>query len=201
MSKVRVDLRKAVEDLNQFSNAGIKLAATELEKKVISEIEAGRSPVKQAPRRFPRYSESYRNAIKGKAGYFTKNGKTIAIETVSNKDLRSMRASSGARKQNRRNKEFIKKLNKNLEGKKVSPVNLKVSGKLLKSIFSRPVGSNKVSIGFDNFLADIHNRQGAGGNPKAVRRMLPTNEGETFSDNIFRAVLARLDRFAKKVFR
>lgn len=156
MSKVRVDLSDAVNQLNQFSNAGIKLAANEIEKKIISEIEAGRSPVKNVKRRFPRYSDSYRKTIKKSRGIFA--------------------------------------------SKRVSPVNLKLTGKLLQSIFSRSVGSSKVQIGFDNFLADIHNREGAG-KSRIVRRMLPTNPGETFTDNIFKAVLARLDRFGRRIFR
>ena len=84
--------------------------------------------------------------------------------------------------------------------KRKRPVNLILSGKLLKSIFSRPIGKNKIVIGFDNFLADIHNRQGAG-KSKVVRRMLPTNEGETFTDSIFFAVGSRLKKIANRVFK
>ena len=38
-------------------------------------------------------------------------------------------------------------------------------------------------VGFSNFLADIHNRLGAS-KKKVIRRMLPTNKGETFNLNI-----------------
>lgn len=156
MSKVRVDLSQAVKQLNEFNNAGIKQAAVELEKQIIKEISQGRSPVKQAnPRRFQRYSDSYRKAIKK-----NRYGST----------------------------------------KRVSPVNLKLTGKLLKSLFSRPIGSNRIRIGFDNKLADIHNRRGAG-KSGVVRRMLPTRAGETFTDSIFKSVLARLDKIANRVFK
>ena len=84
--------------------------------------------------------------------------------------------------------------------KRPSPVNLRLTGKLMKSLFIKAVGTNKIRIGFDNFLADIHNRQGAG-KSKTVRRMLPTEIGETFTDNIFKAVLARLNKIAGRVFR
>ena len=97
-------------------------------------------------------------------------------------------------------RERIRKKKGDFARKRVSPVNLKLTGTLLGSIFSRPKGSNKIVIGFDNFLADIHNRLGAG-KAKVVRRMLPTNEGETFSDNVFKGVLAGLNRVAKRVFK
>ena len=84
--------------------------------------------------------------------------------------------------------------------KRVAPVNLKLTGKLLRSFFVTPLGTNRVRIGFDNFLADIHNRQGAG-KSKTVRRMLPTEVGETFSNTIFESVLNRLNKIANRVFR
>lgn len=84
--------------------------------------------------------------------------------------------------------------------KRKRPVNLKLSGQLLNSIFSRPIGRNKLLLGFDNKLADIHNRQGAG-KPKVVRRMLPTKEGETFTDTILFAVGVRLNRLANRIFK
>ena len=84
--------------------------------------------------------------------------------------------------------------------KRKRPVNLRLSGELMKSIYSEVISRNKIRIGFNNFLADIHNRQGAG-KSRVVRRMLPTNQGETFTDNILFAVGTKLRRIAKKIFR
>lgn len=84
-------------------------------------------------------------------------------------------------------------------GKKIRPVNLKLSGEMLKSIFTE-VTARGVSIGFDNELAEIHNNKGAG-KKKVIRRMLPTEPGETFNRNItlrFREVLLRI---ANKIFK
>ena len=84
--------------------------------------------------------------------------------------------------------------------KRKRPVNLKLSGQLLKSIFVIPKGANRIILGFNNRLADIHNRQGAG-RSKVVRRMLPTNEGETFTDNVVLAVGRRLRKVADRIFK
>ena len=84
--------------------------------------------------------------------------------------------------------------------KRKRPVNLKLSGKLHDSIFSTPKGRNRVIIGFNNFLADIHNRQGAG-KSRTVRRMLPTKTGETFTNNILIAVGNKLKKLANQILR
>ena len=84
--------------------------------------------------------------------------------------------------------------------KRKRPVNLRFSGKLLSSIYAKPSGKSKFFIGFNNKLADIHNRQGAS-RSKVVRRMLPTNKGETFTDSIIFAVGISLQRVKRKIFR
>jgi len=84
--------------------------------------------------------------------------------------------------------------------KRKRPVNLKLTGRLLRSIFSDVISSSKIRIGFADQLADIHNREGAG-KSKVVRRMLPTNQGETFTDTILFRVGTKLSRLAKKIFR
>lgn len=83
--------------------------------------------------------------------------------------------------------------------KRKRPVNLKLSGKLLKSFFIK-VTSKGIKLGFDNKLADIHNRKGAG-KSKAVRRMLPTNSGEEFSRSITTRLKEVLDDVAKTIFK
>ncbi len=84
--------------------------------------------------------------------------------------------------------------------KRKRPVNLKLSGKLHESIFAKPIGKTRIRLGFNNFLADIHNRQGAG-RSKTVRRMLPTNPGENFTNNILIAVGIKLRRLANQILR
>lgn len=82
--------------------------------------------------------------------------------------------------------------------KKKRPVNLKLTGELLKSFFVK-VKSNGLELGFDNELADIHNRKGAG-KSKTVRRMLPTNQGESFNRSITNGLEELLVKLAKKIF-
>jgi len=85
------------------------------------------------------------------------------------------------------------------ENKRKRPVNLKLSGDLLKSL--QTFVRNKILIiRFDNSLADIHNRRGAG-KSKVVRRMLPTESGETFNESIQRDVREVLKRLASKIFK
>lgn len=180
MSEVKVDFSQAFSQIDKFAQFGVKQAAIELEKQVIREISEGRSPVKRAGGRFKKYSDSYKQQIKGEVTFRKINGRIVPI-----------RPKKGSRLDN----EITK-----LKNGKVSPVNLKLSGDLLRSVFSTPITRNKIRFGFDNFLADIHNRQGAG-KSKVVRRMLPTKPGETFTDNILIAVGIRLKRLANRVFR
>lgn len=59
------------------------------------------------------------------------------------------------------------------------PVNLKLTGKMLDSLYIKASGDS-VEIGFTDEKADFHNTQGAG-KKKAIRRLLPTNGGEVFT--------------------
>jgi hypothetical protein len=83
--------------------------------------------------------------------------------------------------------------------KRVRPVNLKLSGELLKSLLVK-ITKPGISISFDNKLADIHNREGAG-KSKTVRRILPTKPGEQFSRSITTRLKEVLDRVARNIFR
>jgi hypothetical protein len=82
--------------------------------------------------------------------------------------------------------------------KKATPVNLKLSGQLHKSLDVKRI-KNYTQVSFkstgryklgkekktikNSKLADIHNRQGAG-KAKAIRRVLPTEKGEIFNKTI-----------------
>jgi hypothetical protein len=83
--------------------------------------------------------------------------------------------------------------------KRTRPVNLRLTGDLLKSLFVK-VTSKGLKVGFDNRLADIHNRRGAG-KSKTIRRMLPTNDGEEFNRSITTRLREVLNRVANKIFR
>ena len=92
----------------------------------------------------------------------------------------------------------IKKGRYNEYGKSKRPVNLKLTGALLKSLFIKKV-SNDLQIGFDNELFDIHNNKGAG-KSKTIRRMLPTEQGETFNRSITLRIREVVNAVAKKIF-
>lgn len=88
---------------------------------------------------------------------------------------------------------------KKIPGKRQRPVNLKVTGDLLKSLKVK-VTNKGLRISFDNKLADIHNRRGAG-KSKTVRRMLPTEKGEQFNRSIRRRLTEVLDHIANNIFK
>jgi len=56
-----------------------------------------------------------------------------------------------------------------------------------------------LQIGFDNELFDIHNNKGAG-KSKTIRRMLPTEQGETFNRSITLRIREVVNAVAKKIF-
>ena len=93
----------------------------------------------------------------------------------------------------------------NVAGKhSVRPVNLKVSGDLLRSIKVRPISGGKgFRVEFKHFLADIHNRLGPAGNKRAIRRMLPRDDvpGEEFSNNIMRKLRQLTNDIVKRCIR
>lgn len=194
--KVKIDTKKLAKKIDIAKKVLGKTIRKELKEQVLAEIKGGRSPVRGFGR-FDKYSESYRLSIKNKLGFFFKNGKVIPISAIGNKELKSLRASRKARSQNNKNKSFIKSLNSHLEGKKVSPVNLKLSGALLDSIFTR-VNNNRVTIGFKDEKFEYHN-EGQGNLP--IRRMLPTNTGEQFNRSITLRIRNLVLSKIKKIFK
>lgn len=63
-------------------------------------------------------------------------------------------------------------------GKKLRPVNLNLSGKMLESLKTVPTAKG-IKIYFGSKIADYHNEEGAG-KSKVIRRLLP-KDGESFS--------------------
>ena len=94
-------------------------------------------------------------------------------------------------------KAHIKKKKPN--GKRIRPINLTLTGALMRSLFVK-VLKNSVVIGFDNKLANIHNKEGAG-KSKVIRRMLPTNKGEKFSRSITIRLSEALTKVARGIFK
>lgn len=64
-------------------------------------------------------------------------------------------------------------------GKNVRPVNLKVTGDMLKTLKARMAG-DKCRVVISHKLANIHNTLGAG-KSKIIRRIMPDGKGEIFS--------------------
>jgi len=83
-------------------------------------------------------------------------------------------------------------------GKSRSPVNLNLSGQLIKS-FKAILKSDRINIRFDNEKFVYHNNEGAG-KSKVKRRMLPTEQGEKFNKQITTSIRESLERLIQKIF-
>lgn len=178
----------------EFSKRG----PLKIKQAIVQDMVKGISPV-HGKGKWKRYSVSYKEVIRGIATFFRKGGKVIRIDNrskVSQKELKALRASKQAKRTARNDlrsrKAFVAaRANKFQQGasptKKVSPVNLRYSGGLHKSLNVKTAGgflSNfRLVVRFKNKLADIHNRKGAG-KSKVIRRLLPTKNGEKFNRRI-----------------
>ncbi len=87
---------------------------------------------------------------------------------------------------------------KYIPNKKERPVNLKVTGKLHKSLKSR-LTKNGVAFWFSDKKAKYHDKEGAG-KSKVIRRMLP-RKGEQFSKTITKKIFDILEKAVKKAAR
>jgi hypothetical protein len=149
---------------------------------ILDLIKKGVTPVKNAGNRFQKYSETYRLQIKGKIAFYTgKNGGVIPVTALSVKDLKSYRASKEAKAENTNNKAFILQQTQHLKGKKLSPVNMTVTGAMLKSLTAK-ISGKFIQLKFSDKLAYIHDTLGAG-KSKVKRRLLP-HSGEKFTKRI-----------------
>lgn len=151
----------------EFAQSG---SAKNIRAKIITDLAAGVSPVEG--QRWQKYSDSYKDVIRGKKTFRkTKTGKTLVF--------------------NAPDEQFLK--NK----KKISPVNLKLTGGLWSSLFVNTF-STKIVIGFKSFLAEIHNNLGAS-KKKVIRRLLPTESGEKLNEGIMQVVISNLQSAVDKV--
>lgn len=150
------DIAKFFRDLDKSLNSKkqkvesyiIDEISTEVPEIILSQISRGISPV--SGQRFQEYSQSYKEAI----------NKTVLVKSSRSKKKRFLSSSSLSTK----------------FGKRIRPVNLKLSGSMLNSFFVKK-DQTHVTIGFDSPLAYIHSVEGAG-KSKVIRKLLPyNNEG------------------------
>lgn len=185
----------------RFSEKG----AIKVKQAIVQDMIKGISPVKGFGK-WKKYSDSYKEVIRGKAAYRNVGGKVIRFSAdepwgISDSEFNSLRPNASAKRSRRTAKDIMKQKIKDLNQdfrskmspvKNISPVNLRLSGDLHRSLKSFTKGgflSNfRLVLQFKNKLADIHNRLGAG-KSKVVRRLLPTKQGERFNNKIERVVL------------
>lgn len=82
-------------------------------------------------------------------------------------------------------------------GKSIRPVNLYLTGEMIKTFFVNPKG-NGFRIGFTSDLADVHNRLGPRGKREFIRRLLPTIPGEQFTKSIIKDIINELKGILRK---
>ena len=190
-----------------------KKSPKKIKRRVVQDIIRGISPVK-GKGKWVKYSQSYKDVIRNKAAFRTVGGKVIAIRAdggVTNKELKSLRGSKGAgqalSKVRARNKKQIRELNaafhkRSNPTKQVSPVNLRHSGETINAFKVIPKGGLlrgfRLVFKIKHFLADIHNRLGAG-KSKVKRRILPTRTGEQFNPSITNFIINELKSAANTV--
>jgi len=178
----------------------------DLPNEILKTILAGNSPIQGGKQ--PQYSQSYIDQIEGKVKYFTnkKTGGTFAVKPKvlegENTNIRFLK--SGKVKKGKINSAVFEKFEKGLGvNKRISPVNLKLSGKMLSYIHLNKRSYNPI-IEFNdpaNFggyrLSEIHNNLGVG-KKQTRRRLLPTEKGEEFNYNILRRIIKALKEAVKK---
>lgn len=176
------EIRKKFGQTNNLKN---------IKREILKDMIKGISPVNGAGK-WQKYSESYKEQIRGRAAYRRlPNGRVIRIS-----------ADQVGRGFKKGKQNLVDDLNSDFKksqrpAKRISPVNLRLSGKLHRSLFVTTAGGIKKSfrlrIGFKNKLADIHNRQGAG-KSKVVRRLLPTEFNESFNRRITSFIFDQLKK-------
>lgn len=147
---------------------------TKIKQAIIQDMIRGISPV-EGEGKYDKYSDSYKEVIRGEYIYRNVGGGKVIRYKGKDEAFHS----------------------KSSPTKSISPVNLRHSGALHKSLKSFFQG-NTLIIQFKHFLADIHNRRGAG-KSKTVRRMLPTESGEEFNNTINKVIIAELRKAVDKV--
>jgi len=158
----RIQLTVPLEVRTKF-----KQAADIMKKDVVETIERGNSPV-AGQRRFVDYTDNYKAAIQGeKAWRSTPDGKPFQVNPMS-EDYEMF------------------------SGKKLRPVNLKLSGRMLKSIAAK-ITSRGFTVYFTSKLAKIHSTEGPRGKTASIRKVSPFNN-ERWKPSVVRNAKEFLER-------
>lgn len=155
-------IKKTPDRLQGAFSLSIRNYGKQITEAIRKSITTGRSPV-EGKGRFVDYSDSYKTQIGGRF----KNAAGEVIRKRSSNKMSTL-------------------------GKKARPVNLTLSGVMMKSLYYRVVGS-KLQIAFGSALAAYHTIFGAG-KRRVIRSLLPAFTGERLS----RTVFDRFDRLIKK---
>jgi len=150
--------------------------------------------------RFKKYSQSYLDVISGKAKYFTaKSGYVIRVEPkllqASYTELKFTKG-KGFFSVGKTKRAKFEKFDKGLGvGKRLSPVNMKVSGEMLKSLtFDDKNG--RLTGGSPLFK---YHTEGLGNLP--VRKLLPYEPNQEFSRRLQQKLVEELEKASKGFFK
>lgn len=208
------DAAKTIEGLVDTYTSSTRLMnrlGEDIVKQIKTRTRLGYGVTKSGKRvRLEPLSDSYKKQRKGKIRFFTaKSGKVVAIEPLSNKELNSFRASKSARRQNRKNRKFVKKppnLNSNLT--KPAKSNLTATGLMLNSLTRRVVGS-RIFISLANAtgkdmwgkFSRVTSSQKANFQAKMGRRFLDLAkfEQKIFRNRVTKEMLAISERAIRKL--
>jgi len=220
-----VKVKSNLKDLKKFIPEVKKTFRKQKSERIIEtavrdDILRGVSPVK-GQKRFKKYSKSYKDQIRGLIDFRTIGTGASRIvfplfppgkkkkKKGTTKKTRKPKSTSKTKKTQKTGKKKAKTIKPALQttpvkfGKKLAPVNMKLSGKMLEQFTVRTKGTIlapgqfKLLFKFNNVLADIHNRLGAAG--KTIRRLLPTESGEQFNNKISRTIRKELQKAVSKV--
>jgi phage gpG-like protein len=196
-----------------------------IKNEVLKDIKGGRSPVSGGRRRYQRYSNSYRGKIKAEVAFLT-NKKTGGVQTIrydDNKEVadaksafeaaqkaaRNTRFTGGSffgkeakkakSKLTRQGKKYIRSLDPDFykHKKRPAPVNLTLSGKMLRSVFTRVFNKLAlIQIGFKDEKSVYHD-EGTDNIPQ--RKMLPRRPKELFNKSIQLKIANNLKKLLSKI--
>lgn len=154
---------------------------------ILDLISKGISPVAAASR-FVKYSKGYLNKIKGVRQVKGEDGKEKDVKVKSRDTTTGANSplSFGKNGKSRKNSNTTSSLASRY-GKKVSPVNFKVTGEMHKSL---SYNQNTGVLLADSELWVFHNE---GMSPQPERRLLPNREGEGFNRRIDQKITEALD--------
>ena len=154
---------------------------------IMRDIVRGISPVKGGGK-WRKYSASYKQTIKGEA-FLDENGEWVIFRHVGGK-VRKIEVDSKKLGRNKFQEEAS-------PTKRITPVNLRHTGGLHRK-FRVFMKRKALIVQFNHFLANIHNKLGAG-KSKVIRRLLPTEKGESFNRRIDGVIFGELKKAVDKV--